>query len=206
MTYDELIHFEKDLALMWEQGKIRVPVHFSGGNEKALLEIFKEIKDDDWVISTHRNHYHALLHNVLPADIFSWIMSPKAGGQGGSMVVVDCEHHFLSTAIVAGGCGLAVGLAWALKESKSSRQVWCFIGDGATDEGHFYEAWRYAVGQDLPITFVVEDNDRATETTNEERWGKYGSTESIWRGAPKVRYYRYTPSYVHVGTGKYVQF
>jgi TPP-dependent pyruvate/acetoin dehydrogenase alpha subunit len=201
MTKEELIACERELVTLWESGKVRVPCHFSGGNEEELIELFKEVGNEDYVFSTHRNHYHALLHGI---DIHR--IRAGLGEPGGSMVYISKTPPFMSTGIVAGGCGIAVGVAWGLKERGSSRKVWCFVGDGATDEGHFYEAWRYAVGYDLPITFVVEDNNRATETTNEQRWGKEGRTDKIWKGAPKVVYYQYEPGFVHVGTGKYIQF
>lgn len=202
MTKNELIEFEAALAKEWEAGKIRVPVHFCGGNEDQLIEIFKEVREDDWVISTHRNHYHALLHGVSPDKLLDSI---RGAGKGGSMVHISNDPPFISTGIVAGGCGLAIGLAWALKEVGKDRKVWCFVGDGATDEGHWYEAVRYAVGWDLPVIFVVEDNNRATCTSNEERWGT-SECEDVTYGCKKIRYYRYAPTYPHVGTGKYVQF
>ena len=57
----ELIHFENKIVESWDAGKIRGPVHLSGGNEKPLIEIFKRISENDWVFSTWRSHYHALL-------------------------------------------------------------------------------------------------------------------------------------------------
>ena len=177
-------------------------MHLCGGNEEQLIEIFKEVRHDDWVISTHRNHYHALLHGVSADNLLADI---RGSGTGGSMVHAYGNPPFISTAIVAGGCGIAVGLAWALKESRSNRVVWCFVGDGATDEGHWYEAVRYAVGWDLPVVFIVEDNDRATCTSNKERWQEADCSEVSY-GCSKVRYYRYQSTYPHVGSGTYVQF
>jgi TPP-dependent pyruvate/acetoin dehydrogenase alpha subunit len=203
ITVEDLKRFEDTIRQLWEEGKIRVPVHFCGGNIEQLLEIFKEIRHDDYVLSTHRNHFHYLLHGGSPDSLLSSIRDNE---RGGSMVAISRNPPFLSSGIVAGNCAIAVGIAWAYKESGSSRKVWAFVGDGATDEGHFYEAWRYAVGWDLPITFIIEDNDRATETTSEQRWGKEGTTKKVWDGAPKVIYYSYGPEYPHVGTGKYVQF
>ncbi len=59
-----LIQFERKMADHWEAGKVRGPIHLSGGNEDELIEIFKYIKPTDWVFSTWRSHYHALLHGV----------------------------------------------------------------------------------------------------------------------------------------------
>ena len=59
-----LIHFEDEIKNLYETGKIRAPIHLSGNNEKQLIKIFKKIKKSDWVISTWRSHYHALLHGI----------------------------------------------------------------------------------------------------------------------------------------------
>ena len=96
---------------------------------------------------------------------------------------------------------IAAGVALALKKKGSKNKVWCFIGDGAEDEGHFYEAARYVDGWDLPCTFIIEDNNRSVDTPKKERYGK---NEPIW---PKsVRRYSYTSLYPHVGTDKWIDF
>ena len=59
-----LIDFETEIKEIYEDGKITAPVHLSGGNEDQLIEIFKDVDKDDWVFSSWRNHYHALLHGV----------------------------------------------------------------------------------------------------------------------------------------------
>ena len=81
------------------------------------------------------------------------------------------------------------------------------MGDGAVDQGMFYESLVYAESQDLPVTFVVEDNNRSVDSSKEER----GVDKSPTRiGAVmlsrKVRYYQFTPTYPHVGNGEYVSF
>ena len=78
---------------------------------------------------------------------------------GRSMFIYDKEKKFFSSAIVGGIPGIAVGLAMALKRKGSNNKVWCFVGDGAEDTGHFAESVRYVDGWDLPCEFVVEDND-----------------------------------------------
>ena len=208
MTKQELINFELFLKEAWENGDIRVPLHLSGGNEDQLIEIFKEVNEDDYVFSTHRNHYHYLLHGGDASALVSEIFGERNGlchGNAGSMCTIDKSRRFFASAIVSGVTGIAVGVAWALKASGSDRKVWCFLGDGAIDEGHSYEAIRYAVGWDLPIIFVVEDNDRATCTDQATRWGDCDSA-MVTDMCDKVYYYKYTPTYPHVGSGKYVQF
>jgi TPP-dependent pyruvate/acetoin dehydrogenase alpha subunit len=195
ITKEELIKFEKEIIDLWEQSKIPYPVHFCGGNEEQLIEIFKEIKPEDHIFSTHRAHYHALLKGMSPEKLKEIIM------RGDSMHIFSKEFNFFTSSIVCGISAIAVGKALALKKKNSKEHVWCFIGDGAEDEGHFYEAVRYVDGHDLPCTFVIEDNNRSVETPKKER---YGNSEMKW---PKcVRRYYYKPTYPHVGTDKWVNF
>ena len=195
ITKEKLIEFEKGIAELWDAAKILYPIHLSGGNEDQLMEIFKEIGKDDYVFSTHRSHYHYLLKGGSPENLKKLIM------QGDSMHVFDKSINFLSSSIVAGAPAIAAGVAWALKQKGSKNKVWCFLGDGAEDEGHFYEAVRFVDGHDLPCTFIIEDNNRSVETPKSER---YGTSEMIW---PKcVRRYHYTIPFPHVGTGKWVDF
>ncbi|MFA6023154.1 MAG: thiamine pyrophosphate-dependent enzyme [Candidatus Pacearchaeota archaeon] len=195
MNKQQLIDFEKRIADLWEDAKIKYPVHLSGGNEEQLIKIFKEIKQGDYVFSTHRNHYHYLLAGGNEKDLERKIIS------GHSMHIFDKEKNFLSSAIVAGTPAIAAGVALALKYKQSKNKVWCFVGDGAEDEGHFYEAVRYVDGFSLPCTFIIEDNDRSVETTKKER---YGSSEMKWPNC--VLRYEYNATYPHVGTGKIVDF
>lgn len=195
MKKEDLIKFEKEIEDLWAQAKIPYPVHLSGGNEDQLIEIFKELKKGDYIISTHRSHYHYLLAGGSSEKLKQKIMN------GESMHVYDRELNFISSAIVSGMPTIAAGIALALKKKKSKNKVWCFVGDGAEDEGHFYEAVRYVDGHKLPCVFIIEDNDRSVETPKSERYGK---SEIIWPSC--VRRYNYKPTYPHVGIGKWVDF
>ena len=195
ITKKELIEFEKKIAEFWENGKIPYPVHLTGGNEDQLIKIFKKIKKEDYIFSTHRSHYHYLLAGGSPENLEKMIMG------GDSMHVFDKNINFLTSAIVSGAPTIAAGVSLALKMKKSKRHVWCFVGDGAEDEGHFYEAVRYVDGKSLPCTFILEDNDRSVATPKKER---YGDSRINW---PKcVIRYCYKSTVPHVGTGKFVDF
>lgn len=219
MTKKELIAFEFCVKEAWESGRVLAPIHLSGGNEDELLDCFARIGPRDYVFSTHRNHYHALLHGTDPDKLFAEIVGDvehgTCKGRARSMGYIDVSRNFYSSAIVGGCVAIAVGVAWALKYEQQNnplgidefatppRHVWCFVGDGALDGGHFWEAYHYAVGWDLPITFVLEDNNRATCTPNKARLGVDGHL------IPNNKYFRsyvYKPTYPHVGSGKYVQF
>jgi pyruvate dehydrogenase E1 component alpha subunit len=193
ISITELKQFEQDIAELFRAKKIHCPIHLSGGNEKELIKIFKQIKPDDYVFSTHRNHFHYLLHTGNKAGLISKILA------GDSMHTCDPEHNFYSSSIVAGCVAIACGVALALKMKKSKQRVFCFVGDGVTDEGWFGEAFKYALLQDLPITYIVEDNDRSVIATLKQRWGsKAGKNKSIW--------YKYKCEWPHAGCGEWVTF
>jgi len=191
MAKADLIAFEQRIAAQYDDGELPYLVHFCGGNEDQLIEIFKDIKPGDYVFSTHRNAYHALLHSIPPDELEAKILAGK------SMFVFDRARNFFSSSIVAATPAIAAGVAWALKRKGSDQRVWCFVGDGAEDEGHFYEAVRYVDGWDLPCAFIIEDNDRNVSASKEERRG----TDRLHWGPECVRRYNYTPTYPHSGTG-----
>ena len=195
ITKQELIEFEKGLAEKFDDGQIPYLLHLCGGNEDALIEIFKEINPGDYIFSTHRSHYHYLLAGGSPEDLEKMILN------GRSICIKDEKLNFFSSAIVAGNPTIATGVALALKKKNSKNHVWCFVGDGAEDEGHFYEAVRYVDGHNLPCTFVIEDNNRSVKTPKNIR---YGNSEMKWPSC--VRRYHYIPTYPHVGTGKWIDF
>jgi len=187
-TKEELIDFENRIGDLYMDNKLPFLFHLSGGNEDQLIEIFKNIKEGDYVISNHRSHYHALLHGIPPETVEDRILN------GRSMFIYDRERNFFCSAIIGGTPAIAAGIAWALKRKGSDKKVWCFIGDGTEDSGHTYEAVRYVDGFDLPCTFVIENNNRSVESTNDERWGK--TAEYEWN-SPSVLKYHYEITYPH---------
>jgi pyruvate dehydrogenase E1 component alpha subunit len=187
-TKEELIAFEDRIGDLYLDNKLPFLFHLSGGNEDELIEIFKDIKEGDYVISNHRSHYHALLHGIPPETVEQRILD------GRSMFIYDRERNFFCSAIIGGTPAIAAGIAWALKRKGSDKKVWCFIGDGTEDSGHTYEAVRYVDGFDLPCKFVIENNNRSVESTNEERWGK--TADYQWN-SPSVIKYHYDITYPH---------
>lgn len=191
-----LIAFEKRVAEAFEKKEIKGPVHLSGGNEHELIGIWREIHPDDWIVTFYRNHYHALLHGIPEEKLF------KAICDGHSMTLQFPEHRFFSTAIVGAQLSIACGIAAAIKSQQCHRKVWCFLGDMAASIGAFAEAQRYALGLDLPITFIVEDNGLSCNTPTASCWGGL----STFGNGPKTKYYDYQRIYPHVGIDKWVQF
>ena len=178
MTKEDLIAFEREIANLFEQGKIHAPVHLHGGNEDDLIKIFKNIKSTDWVFSTHRSHYHALLKGIPP----EWLKDEILAGH--SITLNNAKYKFFTSAIVGGILPIAVGVAM------TGQTVWVFCGDMASETGIFTECVKYSLGHNLPIHFVVEDNGFSVDTP----------TEQVWR-------YSYQRKFPHQGVGgKWVIF
>jgi TPP-dependent pyruvate/acetoin dehydrogenase alpha subunit len=202
-TRESLIAFELRIKAHWESGVVPAMTHLCGGNEDQLLALFREIRADDWVYSSHRAHYHALLKGVPEATVEAEILA------GRSMFLFSAEHRFLSTAVLAGQCGIAAGLALEIKrsfdlsdQSDRSPRVWCFLGDGAEEEGHFYEAALFVEAHDLPCTFIIEDNGWQMDTSKEERRPmNHDYTHGPLDHFSCVKRYHYERTYPHAGSG-----
>lgn len=193
-TVDNLIEFENLIVSHWENAKIRGPIHLSEGNEESLIEIFKRIKTTDWVFSTWRSHYHALLKGLSP----EWLEKEVLAGK--SISICNVDEKFYSSAIVGGTLSIALGVATELKRKNSNDKVWCFIGDMSFESGIFYEVHKYARNFDLPLYFIVEDNGVSTYTPTDATWNTV-------RPLPKdVIRYKYKSKYPHYGTGKWIAF
>jgi len=193
MTRVELIEFEEEIKNLFLGRKILSPIHLSRGNEDQLINIFKEIGREDWVFSTHRSHYHALLKGISKKWLRQEILENR------SMHIFSKKHNFFSSAIVAGCLPIAVGVAMSIRRQNLTNKVWIFVGDMAAETGIFHECTKYARRNNLPITFVIEDNGLSTNTPTQKVWGLEHSRE------PVIRYY-YERELPHVGAGEWVSF
>jgi pyruvate dehydrogenase E1 component alpha subunit len=193
-TEEKLIRFEQSIVDIWEAGKIKGPVHLSNGNEGSLIEIFKRIKETDWVFSTWRSHYHWVLKG-LSADYATEIIK-----EGKSITMCEHEEKFYASAIVGGTLPIALGVASAIKKDGGDDKVWVFVGDMSFESGIFYEVHKYARNFDLPLYFVVEDNGVSTYTPTEATWNKKREVPS------DVIHYTYKSKYPHYGSGKWIAF
>ena len=189
-----LIDFETEVKERYEAGEITAPVHLSSNNENELIEIFQEVDKDDWVFSSWRNHYHALLHGIPRDTLMDLIV------RGKSMSVYSKEPKFYSSAIVGGIIPIALGVAKSIQMKGETNKVWCFIGDMTFESGIFYEAHKYVRNHDLPLQFVVEDNGLSTNSPTDKTWGGK-------RDIPEdIIYYQYERGFPHHGTGNWVLF
>lgn len=203
MTKEELIKFEQEISDIYCAGKIKAPVHLSDGNEDQLIELFKKIDKNDWVFSTWRSHYHALLHGVPKEKIKEEILN------GNSITLCFPEYRFFTSAIVGGIVPIAVGAALAIKRKGENRHVWCFVGDMTAEAGIFYENAKYAELHGLPVTFVIEDNGESVGTPTDVVWGydkNKKKPDYLNQGRKNIIYYKYQKKWPHVGAGKWVTF
>ncbi len=106
--------------------------------------------------------------------------------------------RFYASAIVGGCLPIATGVAAAIKRQGGSEHVWCFVGDMAASTGAYSDCWRYAAGFDLPITFVIEDNGKSTNTPTAETWGP-GCPQAKLFVPAKTRRYVYASDFPHIG-------
>lgn len=195
LTKQELIAFEDSMVDLFESGNVPYPIHFSGGNEDQLISIFKDIKPEDWVFSTWRSHYHYLLKGGDPDKLKDIVL------RGDSIHVSDKSINFYASAIVGGCPPIAAGVAMSIKMSGKNGHVWCFVGDGGEEEGSFYEAVRFVDTNELPCTFVIEDNGLSVETPKPVREPRECSI--VWPRCV-IRYF-YVRKWPHVQTGKFVK-
>ena len=198
MTKDELINFEKEIGDLFNSAKIRAPIHLYANNEDQIIDVFKNIDiENDWICCTWRNHYQALLKGIPPEVLKEKIL------QGKSMVMNLPEYKFICSSIVGGIPSIAAGIAFAAKLKNTKERVWCWTGDMSAETGAWSEAYKYSVAHDLPITFIVEDNEMSVLTPTKEVWG-----DSKWYlNGSKIVYYKYkNEKYPHAGAGVRVQF
>lgn len=204
----ELISFETEIGNLFNESKIKAPIHLYSGNEDEMIEIFKEIDiENDWVCCTWRNHYQGLLKGIPQELLKEKIIDGK------SMVMNLPEHKFICSSIVGGIPSIAAGIAFAIKLQNKNNHVWCWVGDMSAETGAFHEAYKYSLNHNLPITFIVEDNKKSVCTPTPNIWGRTQPyyLESEYTGGilkqKNLYYYQYiNKKYPHAGAGMRVQF
>ncbi|NEW34083.1 pyruvate dehydrogenase (acetyl-transferring) E1 component subunit alpha [Nocardia cyriacigeorgica] len=160
--------FEERCVQLYSSEAIRGFLHLYIGEEAVAAGLFAAIGSDDSVVSTYREHGHALARGIPMDDVLAEMFGRVTGcsrGHGGSMHLFDAKRRFFGgNAIVGGGLPLAVGLA--LADAKLSRPAVtvCLFGDGAMAEGEFHESMNLAALWRLPVLFACENNQYAMGT------------------------------------------
>jgi len=154
--------FEERCAELYSDAKIRGFLHLYIGEEAVAVGAMQALQPDDAIVTTYREHGHALVRGVSAASIMAEMYGKQEGcsrGRGGSMHLFDAATRFYGgNAIVGGGLPLAVGLALADKLLGLMRVTACFFGDGAVAEGEFHECANLAALWKLPVLFCCENN------------------------------------------------
>lgn len=198
ITIKYLQEFEEEIFQSFKNKEIHSPIHLRGGNEEQLIEIFKDIKQEDYCFLTWASHLECLLKGVPRDEVKDKILANK------SICMSFKEHNIISSAIVGGNAPIAVGVALGIKKNSGNNHVWCFVGDMAFYTGSVQESLRYAEVHDLPITFVVADNGLSVTTPTKSVWGD--EIENLCNCSSKCIYYKYINKYPHAGIGEKVLF
>ncbi len=154
--------FEERCVELYSAAKIRGFLHLYIGEEAIATGVMATLEEDDAVVSTYREHGHAIAKGIgmgpIMAEMFGKV-DGVARGRGGSMHLFDAATRFYGgNAIVAGGIPLAVGVALADRMQGRDRVTVCFFGEGAVDEGAFHESINLASLWDVPVLFACENN------------------------------------------------
>lgn len=169
---EQVIHLAEDHKL------IRAHYHVYVGQEAAAAGACAALRREDRLFTTHRNHAHVLAKGGDPARILAEIIGRVdgySGGRAGTFHVAAPEIGIPHTSAVVGGAlPIAAGAAWAAKLERSDRATVAFFGDGAMEEGVFYETLNIAQLWRLPLLFFMENNS----VTPEERPGRGSPTSS----------------------------
>jgi TPP-dependent pyruvate/acetoin dehydrogenase alpha subunit len=153
---------EERIAAEYSKGEMRCPVHLSIGQEIVSAAVGMAQERSDTAVSSHRAHAHYLakggdLYRMV-AEIFGRVTG-CCKGRGGSMHLIDLSVGFLgSSAIVGNSIPVGVGAGFTHKLDKSGQLAFTFFGDGATEEGAFYESVNFASVNQIPVVFLCENN------------------------------------------------
>jgi len=160
--------FEERSAEEYTKSNIRGFLHLYIGEEAVASGIISSLAPQDIILSTYREHGHALARGIEPGIIMAEMFGRLEGccrGRGGSMHLFDRNKNFYGgNAIVAGHLPLAVGMALALRKQKKEAIVCCFFGDGAVAEGEFHESMNLSALLQVPLLWVCENNQYAMGT------------------------------------------
>ena len=198
-TAEELIQFEEEVAELFNNGKIKAPIHLYYGNEYSIIEIFRQVRKQDWVFCSWRSHYQCLLKGVPPAMLKKEILA------GRSISLCFPKERIYSSAMVGGNLPIAVGTALGIQRQGEDSKVYCFMGEMTAETGIAHECIKYSRQHKLPIHFIVEDNGKSVCTDTKATWQMDVLTYEN-SGDQMVTYYRYETKYPHAGAGVRVQF
>lgn len=198
-TAGELIQFEDEIAEQFNAAQIKAPVHLYSGNEEAIIAVFEQVQEQDWVFCSWRSHYQCLLKGVPPEKLKQEILA------GHSISLCFPGYRIYSSAIVGGNLPIGVGTAMAIQRQGENAKVYCFLGEMTAETGIAHECIKYSRQHQLPIHFIVEDNGKSVCTDTRATW-KLEQLSFEQSTDPMISYYQYETKYPHAGAGVRVQF
>ena len=153
---------EEEIVKRYSSSQMRCPTHLSIGQEAVPAALGLNVTDRDYAISTHRGHGHYIGKGGNIRSMIAEIYGKSTGcskGRGGSMHLIDRKVGFMGTSAIVGN-SIPVGVGFGLSSKiKKTDQISCvFFGDGATEEGAYYESVNFAVLKKLPVLFICENN------------------------------------------------
>ena len=164
---------EEEIAAVYPSDKIKSPVHLSIGQEAVSVGVCEALRPDDVVFGSYRSHALYLAKGGNLRQMIAELYGKADGcakGKGGSMHLIDTRARVMgASAVVGTTIPQAVGFAYAVKLQRKDSVVASFFGDGAVDEGVFYESLNFAALKALPIVFVCENNRYAIHTHQSKR-------------------------------------
>lgn len=176
---------EESICAHYAEDEMKTPMHMSMGEEAIAAGVCSALGPDDQVFATYRSHAIYLAKTEDSDDFFAEMYgkdTARLKGKGGSMHMCAPEQGFMGTsAIVASIIPVAVGAAFANQQQSNGKLVATFFGDGACDEGTFWESINIACLMKLPVLFICEDNGLAVHTPVSLRQGYASITDIVSR-------------------------
>ena len=153
---------EESISKNYSEWKMRCPVHLSIGQEAPAVGVINNLSKQDKIVTAHRSHAHYLAKGGNLKAMIAELYGKETGcakGKGGSMHLIDLESNFMgSTAIVGNTIPIGVGLGLSSIIKNKNQFSFIFFGDGAVEEGVFYESVNFAIVRKLPVIFICENN------------------------------------------------
>ena len=182
--YEQMVRirrFEERSLRAYQQGKIGGFLHLYIGQEAVAVGSVSTLGDDDHIITAYRDHGHAIAVGMNMDECMAELYGKKTGcskGKGGSMHFFAPDKNFWGGhGIVGGQTPLGLGIAYALKHFKKKGSCLCFMGDGATNQGPFYESLNLAALWELPVIYIIENNGYSMGTAE----GRHSAGEPLAR-------------------------
>jgi pyruvate dehydrogenase E1 component alpha subunit len=158
----EIRFFEEKVFELYAQNLVPGTIHLYAGEEAVAVGVCSNLRQDDYITSTHRGHGHCIAKGADLKRTMAEILGKKTGyckGKGGSMHIADFSIGMLgATAVVGAGIPIAVGAGLSIKLRRTDQVVACFFGEGASNQGTFHEGINMASIWKLPVIFVCENN------------------------------------------------